>query len=95
MTAKKIRQKICEVKINVYICISKQDDAADSANQNVNNMKNIKDGVALILIFAAAIVGESPLCAAGFVAAAAVLQIDKIDAALKRDRSRDGLTKNE
>lgn len=57
--------------------------------------QDVKDGVSLVLIFAAAIVGESPLWAAGFVAAAAVLQIDKIDAALKRDRSRDGLTKNE
>lgn len=57
--------------------------------------RRIKDGLSLVLIFAAAIVGESPLWAAGFVAAAAVLQIDKIDAALKRDRSRDGLTKNE
>lgn len=57
--------------------------------------RRIKEGLSLVLIFAAAIVGESPLWAAGFVAAAAVLQIDKIDAALKRDRSRDGLTKNE
>lgn len=57
--------------------------------------RRIKDGLSLVLIFAAAIVGESPLWAAGFVAAAAVLQIDKIEAALKRDRSRDGLTKNE
>ena len=57
--------------------------------------RRIKDGVSLVLIFAAAIAGESPLWAAGFVAAAGVLQLDKIDAALKRDRSRDGLTKNE
>lgn len=57
--------------------------------------RRIKDGLSLSLVFCAAIVGESPLWAAGFVAAAAVLQIDKIDAALKRDRSRDGLTKNE
>lgn len=57
--------------------------------------QDVKDGVSLVLIFAAAIVGESPLWAAGLVAAAAVLQIDKIDASLKRDRSRDGLTKNE
>lgn len=57
--------------------------------------RRIKDGLSLVLVFCAAIVGESPLWAAGFVAAAAVLQIDKIDAALKRDRSRDGLTKNE
>lgn len=57
--------------------------------------RRIKDGLSLVLIFAAAIAGESPLWAAGFVAAAAVLQIDKIEAALKRDRSRDGLTKNE
>ena len=55
--------------------------------------RRIKDGLSLVLIFAAAIAGESPLWAAGFVAAAGVLQIDKIDAALKRDRSRDGLTK--
>ena len=57
--------------------------------------QDVKDGVSLVLIFAAAIVGESPLWAAGFVVAALLLQIDKIDAALKRDRSRDGLTKNE
>lgn len=57
--------------------------------------RRIKDGLSLVLIFAAAIVGESPLWAAGFVVAALLLQIDKIDAALKRDRSRDGLTKNE
>lgn len=57
--------------------------------------RRIKDGLSLVLIFAAAIAGESPLWAAGFVAAALLLQIDKIDAALKRDRSRDGLTKNE
>ena len=57
--------------------------------------RRIKDGLSLVLIFAAAIVGESPLWAAGFVAAAGLLQLDKIDAALKRDRSRDGLTKNE
>ena len=54
-----------------------------------------KDDLSLALVFCAAIVGESPLWAAGFVAAAGVLQLDKIDAALKRDRSRDGLTKNE
>lgn len=57
--------------------------------------RRIKDGLSLVLVFCAAIVGGSPLWAAGLVAAAAVLQIDKIDAALKRDRSRDGLTKNE
>lgn len=57
--------------------------------------RRIKDGLSLVLVFCAAIVGGSPLWAAGFVAAAGVLQIDKIDAALKRDRSRDGLTKNE
>lgn len=57
--------------------------------------RRIKDGLSLSLVFCAAIVGGSPLWAAGLVAAAAVLQIDKIDAALKRDRSRDGLTKNE
>lgn len=57
--------------------------------------RRIKDGMSLVLVFCAAIVGESPLWAAGLVAAAGVLQIDKIDAALKRDRSRDGLTKNE
>ena len=57
--------------------------------------RRIKDGLSLVLIFAAAIVGGSPLWAAGLVVAAGVLQIDKIDAALKRDRSRDGLTKNE
>lgn len=57
--------------------------------------RRTKDGLSLVLIFAAAVVGDSPLWAAGLVAAAAVLQIDKIDAALKRDRSRDGLTKNE
>lgn len=57
--------------------------------------RRIKDGLSLVLIFAAAIAGESPLWAAGFVAAALLLQIDKIEAALKRDRSRDGLTKNE
>lgn len=57
--------------------------------------RRIKDGLSLVLIFAAAIAGESPLWAAGFVVAALLLQIDKIDAALKRDRSRDGLTKNE
>lgn len=57
--------------------------------------RRIKDGLSLVLIFAAAIVGGSPLWATGFVVAALLLQIDKIDAALKRDRSRDGLTKNE
>ena len=46
--------------------------------------RRIKDGLSLALIFAAAIVGESPLWAAGFVAAAAVLQIDKIEALLRR-----------
>ena len=46
--------------------------------------RRIKDGLSLVLIFAAAIVGESPLWAAGFVAAAAVLQIDKIEALLRR-----------
>lgn len=84
MTAKKIRQKICEVKINVYICISKQDDAADSANQNVNNMKNIKDGVALILIFAAGIVGENIKAAAICIGIAAILQSDKIVALIRK-----------
>lgn len=61
----------------------------------MNKERRTKDGVSLVLIFAAAIVGGSPLWAAGFVVAALLLQIDKIDAALKRDRSRDGLTKNE
>lgn len=32
--------------------------------------RQIKDGLSLVLIFAAAVVGESPLCAAGLVAAA-------------------------
>lgn len=46
--------------------------------------RRIKDGLSLVLIFAAAIVGESPLWAAGFVAAALLLQIDKIEALLRR-----------
>lgn len=46
--------------------------------------RRIKDGLSLVLIFAAAIVGENPLWAAGFVAAAGVLQIDKIEALLRR-----------
>lgn len=46
--------------------------------------RRIKDGLSLVLIFAAAIAGESPLWAAGFVAAALLLQIDKIEALLRR-----------
>ena len=46
--------------------------------------RRIKDGLSLVLIFAAAIVGGSPLWAAGFVAAALLLQIDKIEALLRR-----------
>lgn len=46
--------------------------------------RQIKDGLSLVLIFAAAVVGESPLWATGFVAAAGVLQIDKIGALLRR-----------
>lgn len=46
--------------------------------------RRIKDGLSLVLIFAAAIVGESPLWAAGFVVAALLLQIDKIEALLRR-----------
>lgn len=46
--------------------------------------QDVKDGVSLVLIFAAAIAGESPLWAAGFVAAALLLQIDKIEALLRR-----------
>lgn len=50
--------------------------------------RRIKDGLSLVLIFAAAIVGESPLWAAGLVAAAAVLQIDKIEEAIRRYSSK-------
>lgn len=50
--------------------------------------RRIKDGLSLVLIFAAAIVGESPLWAVGFVAAAGVLQIDKIEALLRRKRTQ-------
>lgn len=46
--------------------------------------QDVKDGVSLALVFCAAIVGESPLWAAGFVAAALLLQIDKIEALLRR-----------
>lgn len=46
--------------------------------------RRIKDGLSLVLVFCAAIVGGSPLWAAGLVAAAAVLQIDKIEALLRR-----------
>lgn len=46
--------------------------------------RRIKDGLSLVLIFAAAVVGGSPLWAAGFVAAAGVLQIDKIEAELRQ-----------
>lgn len=46
--------------------------------------RRIKDSLSLVLIFAAAIAGESPLWAAGFVAAALLLQIDKIEALLRR-----------
>ena len=46
--------------------------------------RRIKDGLSLVLVFCAAIVGESPLWAAGFVAAAGVLQFDKIEALLRR-----------
>lgn len=42
MISKKIRQKICGVKINVYICISKQSDAADSADYKINGMKPLE-----------------------------------------------------
>lgn len=50
----------------------------------MNKERRTKDGVSLVLIFAAAIAGESPLWAAGFVAAALLLQIDKIEALLRR-----------
>ena len=50
--------------------------------------RRIKDGLSLVLIFAAAIVGESPLWAAVFVAAALLLQIDKIEALLRRKRTQ-------
>lgn len=46
--------------------------------------RRIKDGLSLVLVFCAAIAGESPLWAAGFVAAALLLQIDKIEALLRR-----------
>ena len=50
----------------------------------MNKERRTKDGLSLVLIFAAAVVGESPLWAAGFVAAAGVLQIDKIEAELRQ-----------
>lgn len=46
--------------------------------------RRIKDGLSLVLVFCAAIVGGSPLWAAGFVVAALLLQIDKIEALLRR-----------
>lgn len=46
-------------------------------------MKNIKDGVALILIFAAGIVGEN-IEAAAIIGIAAILQSDKIVALIRR-----------
>lgn len=47
-----------------------------------------KDDLSLALVFCAAIVGESPLWAAGLVAAAGVLQIDKIEEAIRRYSSK-------
>lgn len=54
-----------------------------------------KDDLSLALVFCAAIVGESPLWAAGFVAAAGVLQIDKIGALLRRLARRKPLAQSE